>query len=382
MPIMFMPFTRRFLVCDKMSVKVSVIMPSLNVAEYIEECIRSVAGQSLEDIEIICVDAGSDDGTLEILEKYSENDSRIRLLHSDKKSYGYQMNLAISEACGEYVGIVETDDYVAENMFEELYRLSDNGSVDVVKASFYHVFEDGTIKKDVGKDKSVKENVKFKIEDYPAIIRAHPSIWAGIYRLDFIKAHDIRFIEEPGGGWVDNPFFYETAFAADSIVYTNSAYYYYREFNPSSSSNNLTDYTIPIRRMLDNLDVVDKYGKKSDAILKMVYMRAFVYLNNIRKRPYFEENLDEVRPLLHEMMLRLDEDYIKRNSSFKDKLDYYRYLSPLKLTDEYSQDEYENLVKENEFLYESISKLQNDVKKAKSSSKENSSIKSKLKKIF
>lgn len=362
-----------------MSVKISIIMPSLNVGSFIKQCIDSVVSQTLTDIEIICIDAGSTDDTLDILKEYEKNDSRVNLLHSDRKSYGYQMNQAISQAQGEYIGIVETDDYIAEDMFEKLYSLSDDGQIDVVKSNFFHVLEDGQINRDTGKSGLIKENVKFTIEEYPAIIKAHPSIWAGIYRREFLISNNIRFIEEPGGGWVDNPFFYETSFAAKSIKYTDEAYYYYREFNPNSSTNNLQDYTLPIKRMLDNLDVVDKYNLKSKKILKMVYMRAFAYLRNIKRREYFEDNLDEVRPLLNRMMLRLDEDYIKANSSQNDKMEYYRYLSPLKLKDEYSHEEYENLLKENEFLYDTISKLQ---KKKKDNPNKDSSIKSKLKRIF
>ena len=102
---------------------VSVILPSLNVKPFIEECVESVINQTLENIEIICVDAGSDDGTLEILEDYANKDSRIKILRSDKRSYGHQMNLGIAAAEGEYVGILETDDYVEEDMYESLYEL-------------------------------------------------------------------------------------------------------------------------------------------------------------------------------------------------------------------------------------------------------------------
>ncbi len=68
--------------------KVTVIMPSLNVRKYISTCIESVLAQTLQDIEILAVDAGSDDGTLEILQDYARRDERIRLIHSDKRSYG------------------------------------------------------------------------------------------------------------------------------------------------------------------------------------------------------------------------------------------------------------------------------------------------------
>ena len=93
-------------------IKVSVIMPCLNMEKYIEQSIKSVINQTLKDIEIIVVDAGSTDKTLDIIERYKSQDERIKLIHSDKKSYGYQMNLAINKAQGEFIGIVETDDYV------------------------------------------------------------------------------------------------------------------------------------------------------------------------------------------------------------------------------------------------------------------------------
>ena len=120
-------------------IEISIIMPSYNVANYIEECIESVINQTLKEIEIICVDAGSEDGTLEILQRYAEKDNRIILLNSDKKSYGYQMNLGLSVAKGDYIGIVETDDYIDSNMFSDLYNLSEEGSIDIVKSNFYHL---------------------------------------------------------------------------------------------------------------------------------------------------------------------------------------------------------------------------------------------------
>lgn len=360
-----------------MSPKISVIMPSLDVGDYIKQCMESVVNQSLEDIEIICIDAGSTDGTLEILEDFASKDSRITLLHSDRKSYGYQMNQAIAKAKGEYIGIVETDDYISKDMFKSLYNLS-KGKIDVVKSNFFYVREDGTVKKDFGKKGLVEPNEVFKIEDYPGFIKSHPSIWAAIYRLEFLNANGIEFKEEPGGGWVDNPFFYETAFAAETIIYTDDAYYHYRDFNPDSSSNKLDDYTIPIKRMIDNLDVVDKYGIKSDGILRMVYMRMMGYLRNIKKREYFEENMDQLRPLLHEMMLRVDEDYAKRKFSLAYNLEYFKYLSPLRLDENTDK----NALKENDFLYETILNLQEENKKLKKGEEKKPSFKNKLKKIF
>lgn len=81
---------------------ITVIMPSLNVKNYIQNCMDSVLGQSLQDMEIIAVDGGSTDGTLEILEEYAVRDKRLSVICSNKKSYGYQVNLGLQNAKGDY----------------------------------------------------------------------------------------------------------------------------------------------------------------------------------------------------------------------------------------------------------------------------------------
>lgn len=126
--------------------KITVIMPSLNVAPYIEECISSVERQTLKDIEILCIDAGSMDGTLEILQNHAKDDSRIRIINSPVKSYGYQVNLGIKEASGEYIDIVETDDYVSDRMLETLYEAVSKYSADFVKSSFNRISHFGNKK--------------------------------------------------------------------------------------------------------------------------------------------------------------------------------------------------------------------------------------------
>ena len=117
--------------------KISILLPSYNVASYIQECIESVMGQTLTDIEILCIDAGSTDGTSEIIEKYAAADRRIRLIKSDKKSYGYQINLGMDLAQGEFLGIVETDDCIGSHMYEVLYKAAIENVLDYVKAGFY-----------------------------------------------------------------------------------------------------------------------------------------------------------------------------------------------------------------------------------------------------
>ena len=96
-------------------------MPVLNTVNYVEEALNSVVNQTLKEIEIICIDAGSTDGTLDILNGYCNKYDNIRLIKSNVKSYGYQMNLGLTNSLGEYIGVVEPDDFVEKDMFEKLY---------------------------------------------------------------------------------------------------------------------------------------------------------------------------------------------------------------------------------------------------------------------
>jgi glycosyltransferase involved in cell wall biosynthesis len=116
--------------------KVSIIIPTYNVEQYLKECMDSVVNQTLKDIEIICVDDGSTDSSGKILDEYAQKDSRIKVIHKENGGYGKAMNLGIDNATGEYIGIVEPDDYVELDMYKSLYNAAKEHDVDLVKADF------------------------------------------------------------------------------------------------------------------------------------------------------------------------------------------------------------------------------------------------------
>ena len=117
--------------------KVSIIIPTYNVEMYLVECMDSVVRQTLKDIEIICINDGSTDGSLEILKSYAEKDDRIIIVDKENGGYGIAMNIGLEKATGEYIGIVEPDDFVPINMYEDLYEIAKENNLDFVKADFY-----------------------------------------------------------------------------------------------------------------------------------------------------------------------------------------------------------------------------------------------------
>jgi len=222
--------------------KVSIIMPSLNVGKYIKQCIESVINQTLEDIEIICVDAGSTDGTLEILRDYSEKDNRIKLIISEKRSYGYQMNIGISIACGEYIGVVETDDYIDSEMYMTLYNIAVDTNADYVKGNGVHFEKLGNITRTgeiySSSDFKYDSDGIYVIESdqMEKLILKDYYLWSGIYKNDFIKK--IKLNETPGAANQDIGFLIQTMMNAEKVVYINKPFYHYRQDNLGASFYN------------------------------------------------------------------------------------------------------------------------------------------------
>ena len=223
-----------------MQPKVSVIMPSLNVKRYIQECMDSVINQTLRDIEIICVDAGSTDGTLEVLEEYAARDQRITIIHSDKKSYGYQINLGFDAANGEYIGIVETDDYIEKNMYRTLSQIADKYMLDIVKADFKRFWGSGR-SRSFQKVKIIHKRElyntvldPFNISD---VFKSMKQPWTGIYRTSFLKEKCVRLNESPGASYQDNGLWWQIFTQTHRVMFVNQSFYRVRRDNPNSSVN-------------------------------------------------------------------------------------------------------------------------------------------------
>lgn len=283
-------------------VYVSVIMPSLNVVKYIRECMESVLKQTLREIEVLCVDAGSTDGTVEILEEYASKDARVHILKSDQKSYGHQINLGIEAARGQYIGIVETDDFIDSLMYQKLYSYVGNDAPDFIKCGFYDYAEMGERKlfcesslnglpEALGKPVDLQ---KEREKGFWVLNR----IWAGIYRRDFLLEKDIRFNETPGASYQDTSFSMLVGLLADTGIYIEGSYYYYRRNNEGSSVKSSAKW----RCVVDELEYVEqemiKKGKYSaDAKMFIWKYKPVFYFWNFLRLPEKERGqfLKEVR---------------------------------------------------------------------------------------
>lgn len=219
-------------------IKVSIIIPVYNVESYLAECLESAINQSLKEIEIICVNDGSTDNSLNILKSYADIDKRVKIIDKKNTGYGNTMNLGIDMATGVYVGIIESDDYVSFEMYEKLYNLAVENALDWIKADFNRfTVNDGQVLKEYNNVAKKKEyyNKIFCPKDLPYSFRFIMNTWSGIYKREFLVNNKIRHQETPGASYQDNGFWFQTMIYAKRAYISNECFYMNRRDNPNSS---------------------------------------------------------------------------------------------------------------------------------------------------
>lgn len=220
---------------------VSLILPSFNVTEHIERCLTSVLKQSYSDLEILAIDADSTDGTLDIIKKIAENDSRIRVLLSEKKSYGYQVNVGIKEAKGDYIGVIETDDFIEPDMISYLYELLEESGADFAKVDGeqYLTLPNGEVFREkmhsIPQDSYSKYGGVAEIipREFPQILWWDSYLWNGLYKKQLIQK--IRLSETPGAAYQDTGFMLQLFTNAGKGIYSDRTLYHYSKDNDSAS---------------------------------------------------------------------------------------------------------------------------------------------------
>ena len=245
--------------------KISIIIPIYNENKFLKQCLESIINQTLKNIEIICINDGSTDNSLEIIMEYI-NDNRIIIIDKKNSGYGDSMNQGLYISSGNYIGIVESDDFVDINMFNNLYKITKKGDIDIVRSNFYLFWRKK--KKKVFYFPFMKNlyNKIFNPLEFQNIFLYRPSIWAGIYKKDLLIKNNIKFLTTPGASYQDTSFFYKTLFKSKNIFCYKKAFYYYRQTNINSSINNKTfNKAILVHKELKE---IENYIKKD---LKLYY---------------------------------------------------------------------------------------------------------------
>lgn len=211
-------------------IKVSVIIPVHNSKKYLVKCLDSICNQTLSDIEIICINDCSSDNSFTILKKYANKDSRFKLIDfSENKGVSYARNTGIKHAMGEYIGFVDSDDWVEKDFFELLYTAAVKENSDCAKGNIYNYnLKTGLIElsKFYDKNNDIKNNQAYFLYGFTS----------AIYKLSFIKNNNIYFPE--GLIHFEDPLFsIKGTLFYNKISIVNNAKYYYLIHSESACNN-------------------------------------------------------------------------------------------------------------------------------------------------
>ncbi|WP_050751316.1 glycosyltransferase family 2 protein [Helicobacter pullorum] len=185
------------------NVKLSIIMPVYNAGKYLEDALKSVVDQKLPDMEIICVDDGSTDGSLEILEKFALLDARVKVFTQHRKGVGSARNLGLAKSVGKYIWFIDADDWIPHNSCEELYGIAEKNKADIV---YFCVDYFDSMKQTIVENKWFNNfngwvdekyyNSLLSFEEYREFIfRLSGAIWHKFILRDFIIQNKIYFSE-------------------------------------------------------------------------------------------------------------------------------------------------------------------------------------------
>lgn len=224
----------------QLEIKVSIVIPIFNVEKFLEQCVTSIMKQTLQEIEIICVNDGSSDNSLNILNELASKDSRIIIINKVNSGYGDTVNIGMKAASGEYVGIIESDDFIDEQCFESLYLCATKYNADVVKANFYLYWGKNNEKKYLN-TLDIDKIFTDKNKAIDKILLAWPSVWSAIYRRTWLEVNEIEFLPTPGASYQDISFTFKIAILSGNTVLMPEAHLYYRQDN-SASSVKITDF--------------------------------------------------------------------------------------------------------------------------------------------
>lgn len=235
--------------------KVSVIVPVYNVEKYLAECMDSILAQTLQDIEVICVDDGSTDSSPAIVDAYAAKDGRVRVIHKKNAGYGAAMNAGMDAAVGEYIGIVESDDCILPEMYETLYSHASAHMLDVVKSDAFYWLSAHDYKSRIHRkyldnyyDRVLDEKERTVFFDF------FMNTWTGLYRRKFLEEFAIRHNETSGASYQDNGFWFQTLSFCRNAMWLNQAFYLYRQDNPMASIKSRDK----IYAMSDEYDYLEK----------------------------------------------------------------------------------------------------------------------------
>lgn len=272
-------------------IKISIIVPVYKVELSLEKCIESLLKQTLDNIEIILVNDGSPDNCPKICEKYAKKYSNIKVIHKNNSGLGYARNSGLSIAQGEFIGFVDSDDYVDFNMFEKLYNAAVEEEADAAYTGFYNVYNNRIISSNSFTDKNLifygkNEVQKFLMDliaseiDYPEDSKYGATVWKGIFKRSIIEEFNLKFYSEKEYISEDGLFNIDFFTKVNKVVIIPGCYYYYL-YNPNSLTAVYKEKRFEKNKELYKLGKEKLWNAYGDEEILKQYSRMFIAASRV-----------------------------------------------------------------------------------------------------
>lgn len=252
--------------------KVSIIVPVYNVEKYIEKCINSLKNQTLSDIEIILVDDSSTDSSLKLCQKAAEEDARIKVIHKINEGAGMARNAGLEVAKGEYIGFIDSDDFVEENMYETLCAKADEYGSDLILSGI--LFVDGNMFSETGEKES---KIYFDADTHFETEESLKELRMGIVGARPQDLDDSKY----GMGVVKNLF-------KNEIIKKNNLAFESERKMISEDALFMIDYISCIKKATGVPDAFYNYKRNSNSISKSYKSdrleKSLIFVNQVEKR--------------------------------------------------------------------------------------------------
>lgn len=281
--------TKKCIVIDNgvdMDVKISVVLPVYNVADYLKKCLDSLVNQTFKDFEVICVNDGSTDLSLSILEGYALTDSRFKIITQENQGLSGARNTGIKKVKGEYVLFVDSDDWLEANALELLYKHVKGFDSDITMFKFKNYYEDSS---EFGEgpftnleviDSSIYTHNFNYMDVLDIIFKISHAPFNKLYKTSFLKEFDFNFLY--GSYYEDLEFFYRVFLKAKKVSVLPEYLYYYRIRDQSISTSgdegsfDIFNVLLTTKQNLIDAGIFDKV--KQEWLMFVVVNLKFVYL--------------------------------------------------------------------------------------------------------
>lgn len=309
-------------------VKVSVVVPVYNVEKYIGKCMRSLTNQTLQDIEIIIVNDGSTDGSIDIVKEYAKDNPRIKIYNKENGGLSDARNYGLKKATGKYIAFLDSDDYITTDCYETMYEKAIKERSDLVECNFYWAYPK------TERRVKAKEDIGEKYSDKNEMIeKARVVAWNKLYKKELLDRTGIEFPR--GLRYEDIEFFYKLVPYIEGVSFIKKPMIYYVQ-RKSSIANTQNEKTKDIFEVFEHVfeyykehQIYDKYKE----VLEYTYAR--VLLCSSFKRIVKIKDKKIRKKLLNETWVKLNEKfpYWKNNKILNTNLNSKkRYMQSINRT--------------------------------------------------